>query len=157
MSLFTFGYEGLSINDFIARLKEAGVQAVFDVRELPLSRKKGFSKSAFGAALHDAGILYTHLPIFGCPRPIRDAYKKDGDWGRYKKAFGTYLSDKSEAVSVLARFTNKANACLVCFEADFNRCHRSLVAQAAARAGGSDVIHLTAKAAIAELPVQVAA
>lgn len=45
-SLFTFGYEGLTIEAFIARLNEAGVRTIIDVRELPLSRKKGFSKGS---------------------------------------------------------------------------------------------------------------
>jgi len=45
-TLFTLGYEGLTIEAFIARLQAAQVKTVVDVRELPLSRKKGFSKSA---------------------------------------------------------------------------------------------------------------
>ena len=72
MALFTFGYEGLAIDGFIARLKKAGVAVVVDVRELPLSRKKGFSKTAFAEALHGAGIAYTHVPTFGCPKSIRN-------------------------------------------------------------------------------------
>ena len=37
--LFTFGYEGLSLDVFITRLKSAGVKTVIDVRANPLSRK----------------------------------------------------------------------------------------------------------------------
>ena len=44
MNLYTAGYEGLTIDAFIARLKQAGIDRVLDVREYPLSRKKGFSK-----------------------------------------------------------------------------------------------------------------
>ncbi|WP_317134813.1 DUF488 family protein [Rhodoferax lithotrophicus] len=43
-TLFTLGYEGLVLDAFIARLQAAQVKTVVDVRELPLSRKKGFSK-----------------------------------------------------------------------------------------------------------------
>ncbi|TXT40925.1 MAG: hypothetical protein FD135_827 [Comamonadaceae bacterium] len=43
-TLFTLGYEGLVIGAFIARLQAAQVKTVVDVHELPLSRKKGFSK-----------------------------------------------------------------------------------------------------------------
>lgn len=39
-ALFTLGYEGLSIDAFIARLQAAQVKTIVDVRELPLSRKK---------------------------------------------------------------------------------------------------------------------
>ena len=157
MTLFTFGYEGLAIDSFIARLKKAGVTVVVDVRELPLSRKKGFSKTAFAAALHDAGIAYTHVPTFGCPKPIRNQYKNDGNWKRYEKAFGSYLATQASAVAGLAKFSKTTKACLVCFEADFNFCHRSLVARAAADAGGAGVIHLTATAEIVDRSVPLAA
>jgi len=144
MALYTFGYEGLSIDGFITRLKKAGVKAVFDVRQLPLSRKKGFSKVAFGAALSDAGITYKHLPIFGCPVQIRDRYKLDQNWKRYEKSFNAYIERQKPAVVELAVFAEKTDVCLVCFEADFNFCHRNLVAQAAAGVRKLRVVHLTA-------------
>ena len=78
-TLFTLGYEGLTIEAFIARLQAAQVKTVVDVRELPLSRKKGFSKSAFCAALSAHGIAYLHAPALGCPKPIRNQYKADGN------------------------------------------------------------------------------
>lgn len=157
MTLFTFGYEGLSIDEFIARLKQVGVQTVVDVRELPLSRKPGFSKSAFSCALHEAGISYTHIPALGCPRPIRDRYRKDGNWPAYVKAFGLYLAKQDEVVDQLAQIVAKTRACLVCFEADFNRCHRSIVARSVARSGRLRVAHLTLKGEIAEAAPRAAA
>jgi uncharacterized protein (DUF488 family) len=45
--LYTFGYEGLDIETFMARVQQTEMRSIVDVRELPLSRKKGFSKSAF--------------------------------------------------------------------------------------------------------------
>ena len=157
MTLFTFGYEGLSIEAFIARLKKAGVRAVLDVRQLPLSRKPSFSKGALSTALHATGIVYAHLPALGCPRPIRDRYKADGDWAAYVKAFSVYLAGQGEAVAELARIAKKTSACLVCFEADFNRCHRSIVARATARAGGPRVVHLTIKAEIPDVAARAVA
>ena len=81
-TLFTLGYEGLTIEAFITRLQTAQVKTVVDVRELPLSRKKGFSKSAFCAALSAHGMAYLHAPALGCPKPIRNQYKVDGNWHR---------------------------------------------------------------------------
>jgi uncharacterized protein (DUF488 family) len=150
MTLFTFGYEGCTIDEFIARLKKAGVLMVLDVRELPLSRKKGFSKTRFAENLERAGITYIHLPVFGCPKPIRNQYKVDANWKRYEKKFYAYLATRSEAVAALARFSKTTRACLVCFEADFNLCHRSLVARAALGAGGVRIVHLTSTAEIAD-------
>lgn len=155
--LYTFGYEGLTIEAFIARLKETGVRTIIDVRELPLSRKKGFSKKAFAEALHCAGIAYAHMPALGCPKPVRDAYRADGNWSAYTLKFITYLDQQGPAVAEVAKIARATSACLVCFEADFNYCHRSLVARAAARVGGPAVVHLTARTAIPELPAKAAA
>jgi uncharacterized protein (DUF488 family) len=141
--IFTFGYEGLSLEAFIGRLKAVGVRTVLDVRANPLSRKAGFSKGAFSAALHAAGIIYAHLPALGCPKPVRDRYKRDGDWAAYTRGFLTHLADQTEALAELGKIAGRSPSCLVCFEADFNRCHRTYVARAAAKLGGLRTIHLT--------------
>lgn len=156
-SLYTFGYEGLTLEAFIVRLKGVGVHTIIDVRELPLSRKKGFSKRAFAEALHGADIAYAHMPALGCPKPIRDAYRADGDWSAYTRKFMAYLNQQSTAVAEVAKIARATSACLVCFEADFNYCHRSMVARAAMRAGGPAVVHLTARTAIPEIPARAAA
>jgi uncharacterized protein (DUF488 family) len=130
---------------------------VVDVRELPLSRKPGFSKKSFAQNLHQAGIGYAHLSALGCPRPIRNRYKADGDWAAYAQAFTTYLSGQDAAIAEVVRIANGAPACLVCFEADFKLCHRSMVANAAAHAGGLPVVHLTARSERADVMARVAA
>jgi uncharacterized protein (DUF488 family) len=43
LNVLTIGYEGVSLADFLATLKAAGVQLLLDIRELPISRRKGFS------------------------------------------------------------------------------------------------------------------
>ena len=68
-TLFTLGYESLIIEAFIARLQAAQVKIVVDVRELPLSRKKGFLKSAFCAALSAHGMAYLRAPALSCHTP----------------------------------------------------------------------------------------
>lgn len=69
-TLFTPGYEGLTIKAFIARPQAARVKTVVDVRELPLSRKKGFSKSAFFAALSAHGLPICTPPPWVAPSPF---------------------------------------------------------------------------------------
>ena len=157
MTLCTFGYEGLELSEFIARLRAANVRAVVDVRELPLSRKRGFSKRAFAEALADAGIAYRHVPALGCPKPIRNRYREDNDWSHYAKAFSSYLSLQTEVVAALAKSARKTKECLVCFEADYAVCHRSIVARAVVACGGPAVVHLTATAAIPDARLRAAA
>lgn len=155
--LYTFGYEGLDIEAFIARLHQAGVHSVVDVRDLPLSRKKGFSKTRFSSLLNQAGIEYLHAPALGCPKPIRHQYRADGDWARYSHAFLTYLATQKDNLRDLARIALSRTACLVCYEADFNLCHRTYVARAAHRLGAPEVGHLSPRTMIPDLPLQRAA
>jgi uncharacterized protein (DUF488 family) len=156
-ALFTIGYEGLSVDDFVALLQRARVISLLDIRELPLSRRPGFSKRALACALEEAGITYEHLPLLGCPKAIRHRYRDDADWASYSRAFRSYLKTQDDAVGKLVEHANRTTSCLLCFEADFNYCHRSIVARAAARAGGPEIRHITPKGVIPDVLTQVAA
>jgi uncharacterized protein (DUF488 family) len=147
----TCGYEGLTIADFIKRLIASGTQTVIDVRANPLSRKRGFSKNALAENLKAAGIAYLHAPEMGCPKPIRDRYRDNGDWAAYTRDFLAYIRKQREAVADVASIAVKKKACLVCFEADFNFCHRTFVARAVATLQGMRISHLTDRAAVVEL------
>jgi uncharacterized protein (DUF488 family) len=151
------GYEGLTIEAFIERVQHARVQLIVDVRELPLSRKKGFSKTAFREALAAAGIGYEHRPVLGCPKPVRDRYKADGDWQAYTRSFLAYLSSQKTEIEDLSRSALIQQACLVCYEADFDLCHRTYVARAAHAAGGPAVRHLTARTVVFDAQARLAA
>jgi uncharacterized protein (DUF488 family) len=156
-ALFTFGYEGLPIEAFIARLQEARVNLIVDVRELPLSRKKGFSKSAFCEHLAGAGIGYEHMPLLGCPKPVRERYKVDGDWAAYTRGFMAHLTTVTAELQSLASVARAQRACLVCFEADYEACHRTYVARAVRKLGGPAVQHLTARTVVADALASLAA
>jgi uncharacterized protein (DUF488 family) len=156
-SLYTFGYEGLDLETFIARLVAVGVRSVIDVRELPLSRKKGFSKTGFAQRLEMAGIAYFHAPTLGCPKAIRDQYRKDGDWVVYTRSFAAYMKTQKAKIEELAEVAWSSAVCLVCFEADPATCHRTYVARAAHAAGAPPITHLTAETSLADQPLRRAA
>ena len=156
-ALFTIGYEGLDITAFIVRLREARIHLVVDVRELPLSRKKGFSKNALREQLVAVGIEYSHLASLGCPAWIRNRYRADGDWTQYTRDFLTYLETQNAKVRELAQMSRATNACLMCFEADNSMCHRTYVARAAKRFGAPTIKHLTAKTELLDQPLLAAA
>lgn len=142
MKVFTVGYEGLDVDSFITTLVKNGVDTLVDVRQLPLSRKRGFSKNALAGALagHDLG--YLHIPALGCPKPVRDQYRQDGSWQRYTKGFLQHLSSQQEAVAQLAGLVASSSCALLCFEADPNFCHRPMVAEAVKAECGAGVHHL---------------
>ena len=155
--IYTFGYEGLSLEVFILRLKSISVECVVDVRAVPLSRKKGFSKKSFGATLEAAGIRYVHLLQMGCPKKTRDRYREDGNWNAYTKSFKSYISSQREVVKELSKIAASETCCLVCFEADFDRCHRTFVAREVAQISGASITHITSQNLIADSPVRIAA
>jgi len=150
MTIFTVGYEGRSLEDFLADLKAQNIQMLADVREAPISRKPGFSKAALNEALHSAGIAYTHIRALGCPKPIRDAYKEDGDWVRYTRAFMNHLHLQQHSIEELAIAVQAQRTALLCYEADFNRCHRTYVARAVAAINQLLICHITAAGLISD-------
>lgn len=145
MTVFTIGYEGLDTPTFVALLKQHGVSTVVDIRELPLSRKPGFSKRALAGVLEQAGLGYVHMADLGCPKPVRQRYKQDGSWKHYTEGFLRYLSGQTAALERLANLTRQASCALVCFEADYRHCHRSFVADALTEQVGAAVRHINAR------------
>lgn len=147
-ALFTIGYEGTDLGSFLACLASAEVSLVVDVRELPLSRKRGFSKRPLAKALHEAGIDYLHLPRLGTPKPVRDAYKASGDWPPFAADYLQHLGRADDLVLRVAQLVaTERGVALMCFEADPLRCHRSLLAEELLRRGlVADVRHLNLQA-----------
>lgn len=140
--IYTFGYEGLNIGEFIDQLKNSHVERVVDVRAVPLSRKKGFSKTALATALTSAGIAYSHYVAVGCPKPVRERYKKNGNWQDYTAGFLAYLQGQTDVLKELANLSSSERCCLVCFEENFNLCHRTFVARAIGNLSGQSVAHI---------------
>lgn len=157
-TIFTAGYEGITIAEFLARLRLHGIQTLVDVRAVPQSRKKGFSKNGLSEAVRAVGIEYVHLPAMGCPKTVRDRYKLDGDWSAYTRAFLAYIAGEKAAVSELAAMASKSSCCLLCFEEDYRLCHRSYVAREVAKQGQFTVRHIIDQRAIPDFqPRSVAA
>ena len=142
MPLYTIGYEGKALDDVLGRLKANRIELVVDVRALPLSRKRGFSKTALAAALEGVGIAYAHRVALGTPKPMRSRYKRDHDFAALSVEFKKYLTHQTHSLLELIELTRGKRACLLCFEADPALCHRSLVADAARRLGAPPAKHL---------------
>lgn len=130
--LFTIGYEGAELADFLAELIAKKVDVLVDVRELPLSRRKGFSKTPLAKALARVGIDYRHEKALGAPREIRHQLRRDGNLASYFHAFDRYLSTQVAALEGLIG-RSLGSVALLCFERDYTACHRSSVARELAR------------------------
>lgn len=132
--LYTIGYQGASVEGFIAALKTAGVETLIDVRAVPASRRREFSKRNLAASLETAGLTYVHLVGLGNPKEGRDAAKA-GRLDDYKRIYTAHLDTETarEALARAAETAAASPACLMCLEADPAFCHRSMVAGSLAR------------------------
>ena len=128
--IYTIGYEGTDIDRFVTTLKNVGIEMIADVRALPLSRKRGFSKKSLAARLFDEGIGYTHFGELGDPKPGRDA-AKSGRYDEFRSIYNAHLAtnEAQNSLEELVMAADTKASCLLCFERDPKTCHRSIVAQ----------------------------
>jgi uncharacterized protein (DUF488 family) len=127
--LFTVGYEGTTIEDFIDSLRANNISCVLDVRALPLSRKPGFSKTQLAGRLTREQIGYVHLPELGTPKDIRDKLKLTHDYTIFFDKMEKYLADKKDAIRQAYDRAMNTRCCLMCFERLADQCHRKIVAE----------------------------
>lgn len=130
--VYTAGYEGRSLDDLLEALTAAGVRRLVDVRELPLSRKPGFSKSKLAAALEEVGIEYRHVKDLGNPKPYRQLYYS-GDIKAGAAAYRRHLSKHSNGALAELAESLDGPTCLLCFERDHARCHRAVIVESLLR------------------------
>jgi len=143
MKIFTIGYEGATVAEFISALQNAGVERVIDVRALPNSRRPGFSKTPLRNALAEAGIDYVHLRALGTPAEGRAAARA----GRIEDLQRIYagqleLPEAMAAGAQMVELAKEKPSALLCYEREPSGCHRSLLLQAVAP--DVDAVHLFA-------------
>ena len=127
--LFTIGYEGRDIREFVDRLKSHHITRLLDVRQVPLSRKKGFSKSALQEILESEDIEYVHLKSLGTPTVLRNELKESKDYDHFFEAYSKFLSKHLEGVKEAYQFLSEGVNCIMCFERHPHECHRQVVAK----------------------------
>lgn len=133
--ILTIGYEAATLDDFLATLVALGVDTLLDIRELPISRRRGFAKTALREGLADIGIDYRHEPRLGSPKTIRHQLRDDGDYEKFFRDFDDYLSKQGDILDTLAEELSGTVA-LLCYERDPATCHRRSVADALSKITG---------------------
>jgi len=141
--LHTIGYERTGFPAFLAALQDAGIETLIDVRELPNSRRAGFSKNMLKTNLAAAGIGYVHLKALGTPKAGRQAGQR-GDMAAFWPIVDAALERPEarlalEQAAVLAR---GQRACLMCLEHDWRVCHRARICEILESAHGFRATHL---------------
>lgn len=130
--LFTIGYEGISLEEYLNRLLKNDVKILVDVRNNPLSMKYGFSKSQLQHYCGSLGIEYVHYPEVGIQSEQRQELNTQAD---YDKLFAVYCENNltktiSSQEKILNLLKEHKRIALTCFEANICQCHRKHLAEA---------------------------
>ncbi len=130
--LFTIGYEGISLEEYLNRLLKNDVKILVDVRKNPLSMKYGFSKGLLKRYCESLGIQYMHFPEVGIQSNQRRELNTQTD---YDKLFALYRESNLTATIptqtiILNLLKEHKRIALTCFEANICQCHRKHLAEA---------------------------
>lgn len=136
--LFTIGYEGVSLEQYLNKLIVNGITMLCDVRKNSLSMKYGFSKSQLKNACEGVGIKYEHIPDLGIDSDKRQELHSQADYNvlfrQYRNEILTTTHPQQQYILGLLK-TQKRIA-LTCFEANICQCHRKHLAEAIAKIPG---------------------
>jgi len=136
--LYTIGYEGISLEEYLNKLIINDIKVLCDVRKNSVSMKYGFSKSQLQKACEGVGIKYVHIPELGIDSDKRQELNTQTD---YDKLFILYRSDiLSQTIvlqeKLLSLLKEKERIALTCFEANICQCHRKHLADAIVKLPG---------------------
>jgi uncharacterized protein (DUF488 family) len=115
---------------FARHVRAAGVERLIDVRELPISRRRGYAKSALGQAMADAGVEYVHIKALGNPKPFRDLYKAGNVEEGQRRYEEHLLGERREALEGLVPLLQEKRCALMCVEHNRATCHRTVILDA---------------------------
>ena len=131
-SLFTIGYEGLTLEGYINKLILKDVHVLCDVRKNAFSMKFGFSKNLLQKACEGVGITYIHIPQLGIESEKRQELHTQADYNRlFDEYEQTTLRENYSYLKIITdAIKNQKRVALTCFENEPKTCHRSRVAKA---------------------------
>lgn len=129
-TLYTIGYEGASLEEYLNKLVINDIKVLIDVRSNPLSMKFGFSKTLLSRYCESLGIDYKHFPEVGIKSNQRQELNSQSDYDKlfkeYKKGLPSTLSVQ---IAILELLKQHKRIALTCFEADICQCHRKPLAE----------------------------
>jgi uncharacterized protein (DUF488 family) len=138
MVLYTIGYEGLDSRRFLKTLIHNGIDMVVDIRKLPLSRKKGFSKTALKELLNGENIEYQNFQGLGAPKEIREELYQSGNYSRFFERYLKCIAEKQDLLEDIHALVNSGKTVsLLCYEHNPEQCHRKVVAEQLKKVNGN--------------------
>ncbi len=158
-SIWTIGHSTRSAPEFSEILLSHQIATLVDVRSFPGSRRyPQFNKAELEASLHDAGIQYLHnLQLGGRRRP--SPHSKNTAWKNASfRAYADHMEGEEfkQGIEDLLKVSRTKRTAVMCAEALWWRCHRSLISDYL-KARGVEVIHILDEKKTEEHPYTSAA
>lgn len=142
--LYTIGYQGRSLDDFLALLEREEITCVVDVRKNAISRKPGFSKTKLKHALNNKGISYIHIRSLGIESKYRNNLNSKDDFINlfvfYKDRI---LPQHRSEIKEIIQLAQKDRLALFCYEYDPSLCHRRIIAEQVCSNATMELQHIT--------------
>ena len=143
-TIWTIGHSTRGIEEFLSLFAESRIELVADVRSFPGSRRyPQYGKEALAASLAAQAIGYHWLPALGGRRrPAADS--PNTAWRNASfRGYADYMSSPAFAQGLLElmELATEARTAIMCSEAVWWRCHRSMIADALC-ARGTRVMHI---------------
>lgn len=129
--LFTIGYEGKTLEQYINLLIINDVHLLCDVRKNAYSQKYGFSKSQLEKACVSVGIKYVHIPQLGIESEFRQDLRSQKDYDNLFEFYeeNTLKQNQEYLLKVRELIDSEKRIALTCFEHNPKECHRARVAK----------------------------
>jgi uncharacterized protein (DUF488 family) len=143
-AIWTIGHSTRSLEEFTSLLAAHKITALVDVRSFPGSRRyPHFSKSALSLSLPAQGIVYSHNPELGGRRRPSAASKNTAWKNASFRAYADHMesAEFNKGIEDLLQLASSNRVAIMCAEALWWRCHRSLIADFL-KANGVEVIHI---------------
>jgi uncharacterized protein (DUF488 family) len=132
MRIWTIGHSTRTIDDFISLLEENGIKLVADVRMFPSSKRyPQFGREALAKSLGEICILYEHFPKLGGKRKSKPDSRNTAWRNASFRGYADYMETEEFQKGIERLLDVAANAgptAIMCAEAVWWRCHRSLIA-----------------------------
>ena len=145
MRIWTIGHSTRSIDEFISLLNENGVKLLTDVRAWPSSKRyPQFNKDALAESLNAQGIRYEHLPELGGKRKAKPDSRNTAWRNASFRGYADYMETEQfqKGIERLLDVASETGpTAIMCAEAVWWRCHRSLIADYL-KVRGVEVMHI---------------
>jgi len=143
--IWTIGHSTRNIDEFISLLEKNGIKLLVDVRMFPGSKRYSqFGREALSNALSQHAIRYEHFPELGGRRKP-NADSRNTAWRNASfRGYADYIETEEfrKGIGRLLDFANEfGETAIMCAEAVWWRCHRSLISDYL-KARGIEVIHI---------------